>query len=138
MFYKVVNPPQWLLDGLMKDAGPRACPDCRATVGSVHKEGCDVERCPLCGGQRISCDCLEKKRTVALPWSGYWPGEQECYVLKLVCFDTATGTIGFDLNEYARIVASARQGQERPLSGSTGGRTTIPNAHAIQIRSKRV
>jgi hypothetical protein len=33
------------------------CHDCVAAHGQIHVEGCDVERCPKCGGQLISCDC---------------------------------------------------------------------------------
>lgn len=33
------------------------CHDCGATFGQYHTEGCDMERCPCCGGQLISCDC---------------------------------------------------------------------------------
>lgn len=35
------------------------CHDCKAPHGEYHHLGCDVERCPRCGGQLISCDCLE-------------------------------------------------------------------------------
>lgn len=33
------------------------CHDCNAKFGEMHHWGCDAERCPVCGGQLISCDC---------------------------------------------------------------------------------
>lgn len=33
------------------------CHDCNARLGFFHHGGCDVERCPACGGQLVSCDC---------------------------------------------------------------------------------
>jgi len=42
-------------------ADRQKCHDCAVGKGGIHHFGCDVERCPKCKGQLISCGCgLEK------------------------------------------------------------------------------
>ena len=33
------------------------CHECRVLKGQFHVVSCDVEQCPLCRGQALSCDC---------------------------------------------------------------------------------
>ncbi len=38
-------------------ADRQPCDDCRVIKGEFHVPGCDLEECPNCGEQLISCDC---------------------------------------------------------------------------------
>lgn len=37
------------------------CHDCNVRLGSYHHPNCDMERCPRCEGQLISCGCLDEE-----------------------------------------------------------------------------
>ena len=51
----------WLRDTTYFDVNKR-CHDCGIVnkAGNVHHWGCDMERCPKCGKQLISCGCADK------------------------------------------------------------------------------
>ncbi len=75
------------------------CPDCAVNSGENHQNGCDVERCPECGSQFISCGCelISKPR---LPWTGEWPGIKECLEFGLyVRFVAGPGWVSCSENE---------------------------------------
>lgn len=46
------------------------CPDCKATPGTPHEDGCDVARCTVCGKQRITCEHSNKD----VGWGEVWTG----------------------------------------------------------------
>ena len=48
-------------DGTVLPAIPadQDCHDCNAKSGGFHHPGCDMEQCPKCNGQLISCGCLD-------------------------------------------------------------------------------
>lgn len=56
------------MDFSAQQVTPPNCPACRTAVGEYHKPDCDVERCPACGRQKLTCGC-ESARTV---WTGKW------------------------------------------------------------------
>ena len=65
------------------------CPDCGTEVGQPHKGGCDVERCPECGMQRFTCECITDLPD--LPWTGEWPGRADATEHGFWCRWTSNG-----------------------------------------------
>jgi hypothetical protein len=51
--------------GFVDDAFERACHDCNVVVPQLHHPHCDMEQCPGCGGQLLSCDCEVEDFAVA-------------------------------------------------------------------------
>lgn len=58
------------------------CPGCGTSPGDVHRNGCDIGRCLLCGWQALSCNCIDPPErwdaTTVEVWAGEWPGDAEC------------------------------------------------------------
>ena len=43
-------------DPLEDEVPGTRCGDCGAKMGEYHMLYCDLQRCPICGGQLLSCD----------------------------------------------------------------------------------
>ena len=58
-----INKKNWKRDTTYYDVNKR-CHDCgiENKKGNVHHWGCDMERCPKCKGQLISCGCWEEQK----------------------------------------------------------------------------
>ena len=73
----------------------RNCPACGAKPGEIHMENCAVERCSVCGGHRLACDCsdedYQKHDPAFARWTGIWPGLAEATAL------------GMDLNQFCSV-----------------------------------
>lgn len=71
-------PPDY--DGIEHVQDMPRCHDCGAPPGYTHRDGCDTERCTVCGGQRLQCGCEGHDKRRAF-WTGMWPGAEACMEL---------------------------------------------------------
>ena len=49
------------------------CHGCGAKYGHYHHENCDVEQCPICGEQLLSCKCKADEVFIDLNWEFHSP-----------------------------------------------------------------
>lgn len=56
----VAFPDGTTMDAIPYDGGDK-CGDCFVKSGGRHHPGCDMEICPRCSGQLISCGCLSEE-----------------------------------------------------------------------------
>jgi hypothetical protein len=72
----------------------KPCPDCGVAPGQLHERGCDVERCPYCGMQRLGCECMQLSAAALIEWTGEWPGNAEARAFGFFCLlDAALGWV---------------------------------------------
>lgn len=55
--------------GRSRERGAR-CGDCGVARGGLHHPGCDLQSCPSCGGQLLSCGCRFDEDGPRVPWDG--------------------------------------------------------------------
>jgi hypothetical protein len=84
----------------------KTCGDCGTKEGQLHILGCDMERCPFCGNQLISCQCGYKKLGIDVSpgsWAyshGLTEAQQEDWEKLLrVCPKTSGGITKFSEHE---------------------------------------
>lgn len=106
------------------------CPDCQAAIGELHHEGCDIERCPKCGVQRLSCNCARALTDdERMPWTGKWPGEAECEEYGWYCYWDSNGA-GDPAQNYGWV----RCGKDHPKAGCDLNRLFVECTWSPQLQ----
>lgn len=58
----------------MAEGNVNRCHDCGVAEGEIHQRGCDMEKCPACGGQLITCGCIRERMNYGFRTSA-WVGD---------------------------------------------------------------
>lgn len=94
---------------------PERCHDCGVTKGGLHHPGYDMEECPRCEGQLISCDCPTTMTTFephptasglrVLPVYSGWTIDLRCRQFRKVHEDGWIDFVDFDSGEGDRLLS---------------------------------
>lgn len=60
------------------------CPDCGCMNGRPHRDDCDIERCSICGMQRVTCGGCDGHDPMESAWIGTFPlaGRKSYHVIQ--------------------------------------------------------
>lgn len=84
------------------EVNDRACPQCAAAPGELHKEWDTIARCYETGEQLVACESEHDNTCWPSRWDGEYPGVKQCRALGMYFTDPRIG-VTEDLNKFAVI-----------------------------------